>query len=553
MKKRFSLKDHSSILLGVLLGLSIIGAASISILGSSHVGGPQIIRIGEATMPLSSVMGLLQTFSLMILIIMGCVDCVVGARLAYFVGGYMFVSSIVGMIRTRNLEPLPGLFNCIMALIAIVLIGHLMRKARKKSITDYATGTLNNIGFLEYLTKKIKDKKQGSLVYYQINNFRAINDDYGHDTGDKVLKITAARMNKIIGKDGVVGRIGGSEFAILIDNKRDAKALIRQMFDSLNEKMVIDNGEFHLDCYIESNAGIACFPNDSDDVTTLFKCADLALMQSMKNGGNQICVFDENMQSKMHYEKEIEQLIKRASDEKFFYLEYQPQFSISDKSLRGFEALIRMKLPDGRKISPGEFIPVAEKSNLIFSIDEFVLDFVTREFAKVIKESKEKVTISVNISANGISRPEFVSIVETCLRKNNFAPENLEIEITEYSFEESQEQTIKNIKSLKDMGVQVALDDFGTGYASLARLMNLSVDLLKVDKSLVDNVEKGEVNRDFINSIGTMGHLLDCKVILEGVETDSQLEYIKNLDCDYVQGYVWGKPMSYSSAKDLIG
>lgn len=553
MKKKFSLKDHSSVFVGLLLGFSIMGAASISILGSSHVGGPQIVRIGDAVIPLSSIMGVLQTFSLMLLIIMGCVDCVVGARLAYFVGGYMFVSSIIGMIRTRNLEPLPGLFNCIMALIAIILIGHLMRKARMKSITDYATGTLNNIGFLEYLTKKIKDKKQGSLVYYQINNFRAINDDYGHDTGDKVLKITAARMNKVIGKDGVVGRIGGSEFAILIDGRKDANELIGKMFDSLNEKMIIDNGEFHLDCYIESNAGIACFPKDSNDVTTLFKCADLALMQSMKNGGNQICVFDENMQSRMHYEKEIEQLIKKASDEKYFYLEYQPQFSISDKSLRGFEALIRMKLPDGRKISPGEFIPVAEKSNLIFSIDEFVLDFVTREFAKVINESKEKVTISVNISANGISRPEFVSIVETSLRKNNFKAENLEIEITEYSFEESQEQTVKNIKKLKEMGVQVALDDFGTGYASLARLMNLSVDLLKVDKSLVDNVEKGEVNRDFIKSIGSMGHLLDCKVILEGVETDSQLEFIKNLDCDYVQGYVWGKPMSYKNAKDLIG
>ena len=553
MKKKFSLKDHSSVFVGLLLGFSIMGAASISILGSSHVGGPQIVRIGDAVIPLSSIMGVLQTFSLMLLIIMGCVDCVVGARLAYIVGGYMFVSSIIGMIRTRNLEPLPGLFNCIMALIAIILIGHLMRKARMKSITDYATGTLNNIGFLEYLTKKIKDKKQGSLVYYQINNFRAINDDYGHDTGDKVLKITAARMNKVIGKDGVVGRIGGSEFAILIDGRKDANELIGKMFDSLNEKMIIDNGEFHLDCYIESNAGIACFPKDSNDVTTLFKCADLALMQSMKNGGNQICVFDENMQSRMHYEKEIEQLIKKASDEKYFYLEYQPQFSISDKSLRGFEALIRMKLPDGRKISPGEFIPVAEKSNLIFSIDEFVLDFVTREFAKVINESKEKVTISVNISANGISRPEFVSIVETSLRKNNFKAENLEIEITEYSFEESQEQTVKNIKKLKEMGVQVALDDFGTGYASLARLMNLSVDLLKVDKSLVDNVEKGEVNRDFIKSIGSMGHLLDCKVILEGVETDSQLEFIKNLDCDYVQGYVWGKPMSYKNAKDLIG
>ncbi len=316
--------------------------------------------------------------------------------------------------------------------------------------------------------------------------------------------------------------------------------------------MVFDKEGIHLDCYIEGNAGIAHFPKDAKDSNILFKCADVALMTSLKNGSNTIAVFDEKMLSKMNSDKEVEQLIKRAYDEKYFYLEYQPQYSVSDKRLRGFESLIRMKLPDGRRISPAEFIPVAEKSNLIFSIDEYVLDFVTKEFSKVVEEAKEKITISVNISANGISRPEFVSIVENCLKKNNFKAENLEVEITEYSFDDSQEQTIKNINKLKEMGVQVALDDFGTGYASLGRLMNLSVDLLKIDKSLVDNIEKGEVNRDFINSIGSLGHLIDCKVILEGVETDSQVEYIKKLDCDYIQGYVWGKPMSFENAAKLI-
>lgn len=550
MKKKFSIKDHTAIIVGLLFGFAVINAMLISVLGARLGGANMLIRIGNSNVPFNSIQGLLQTFALMLCIIMACVDCVVGARMAYFVVGYLGISSILGMMRNKILGPLPGVFNCLLTFVAIMIIGHLMRKAKEKSITDYATGSYNAIGFIEQINKRLRDKKSGSLIYYQINNFRAINDDYGHEIGDKVLREVSNRMTSVVGNNGIVGRIGGSEFAIMLNDKTDAAVIVRELFEQLNKKMVFDNEGVHLDCYIEGNAGIAHFPHDAKESNSLFKCADVALMHSMKNGGNNIAVFDENMLSKMHYDKEIEQLIKRAYDEQYFYLEYQPQFTVNDKRLRGFESLIRMHLPDGRKISPGDFIPVAEKSNLIYTIDEFVLDYVTKKFANIARESD--ITISVNISANGISRPEFVSIVETCLRKNNFAPEKLEIEITEYSFEDSQEQTVNNIKKLKELGVKVALDDFGTGYASLSRLMNLSVDLLKVDKSLVDDIEKGEVNRDFINSIGSMGHLLNCKVILEGVETDSQIEYIKELECDYVQGFVWGKPVSYEKATEMI-
>ena len=549
MKK---IKEHSTIFFAILLFFSVLGEFLMIFIGMQNRGGADMVQIGRGFIPLNSLQGTIQTFTFMLCILMSCIECYIGPRISYFLVGFMIMSTSMRMIMGKTMAPLPGVLNGLLTVVAIALIGHLLRSAKKKSITDYATGKLNTVGFLEILNKKIKDKKSGSLVYYQVNNFRSINDDYGHDIGDRVLRIVSERMAGMVGKDGIVGRIGGSEFAILLNDKIDATELVSRMLKVLNEKMVFDKEGIHLDCYIEGNAGIAHFPKDAKDSNILFKCADVALMTSLKNGSNTIAVFDEKMLSKMNSDKEVEQLIKRAYDEKYFYLEYQPQYSVSDKRLRGFESLIRMKLPDGRRISPAEFIPVAEKSNLIFSIDEYVLDFVTKEFSKVVEEAKEKVTISVNISANGISRPEFVSIVENCLKKNNFKAENLEVEITEYSFDDSQEQTIKNINKLKEMGVQVALDDFGTGYASLGRLMNLSVDLLKIDKSLVDNIEKGEVNRDFINSIGSLGHLIDCKVILEGVETDSQVEYIKKLDCDYIQGYVWGKPMSFENAAELI-
>jgi len=535
----------------IIFILSIIGVGLVIVLGATHKGINDIIEIGKGRIPFNSLQGTIQTFTLMFCIMMACIDCYIGTWSGFLIVSLMLSTTIISMIRTHALGPLPGALNGVLTLVVILLIGYLLRKARKKSITDYATGMLNSVGLIETLNNRLKEKKNGSLIYYQINNFRSINDDYGHDIGNCVLRITAERIQEVVKDCGIIGRIGGSEFAIIINDKTEPVSLVKEMFGVLDQKMIIENDDSHFDVYIESSAGIAKFNKDGNDSNSLFRCADVALMHALSEGGDGISVFDEEMLTKMNREKEVEQLIKIAYNEKYFHLEYQPQFAVNNKDLRGFESLIRMTLPNGKRISPGDFIPVAEKSNLIFYIDEFVLDYVTKEFADTVKENTD-IIISVNISANGISRPEFVSIVEDILVKNNFPAYNLEIEITEYSFDDSQDMTIKNIKKLKEKGIKVALDDFGTGYASLSRLMNLSVDLLKVDKSLVDNIEKDELNRDFINSIGSMGHLLKCKVILEGVESNDQLEYIKKLDCDFVQGYVWGRPMDFENAKILI-
>ena len=238
---------------------------------------------------------------------------------------------------------------------------------------------------------------------------------------------------------------------------------------------------------------------------------------------------------------------------RFRFLVYQPQFIGADKKLLGFETLLRMKVPEEGIISPAEFIPAAEKSDLIFDIDHYVLDRAMREFAEPIKKAGCSYMLSINISARHITSPDFVDDVKQAVERSGFPVECLEIEITEYCFVASIDDAIRNINLLKEMGVKIALDDFGTGYASLSYLSKLPIDLVKIDKSFVDNIETDETACDFISAVISIGHILGCKVISEGVESEAQLDLLIDRECDYIQGYVWGKPLEYSAALGVAG
>ena len=207
--------------------------------------------------------------------------------------------------------------------------------------------------------------------------------------------------------------------------------------------------------------------------------------------------------------------------------------------------------PDGVRIPPVEFIGIAELSDLIFDIDEFVLSHAMREFREICYSSGNTITLAINISAKNIARPGFADRLLTLVKENNFPPECLEIEITEYSFAQDANNTIENIKKLRDNQVMIALDDFGTGYTSLEQLMKLPINLVKIDKSLIDNIIRNEMNMDFVKSVIYMGHIMDAEVIAEGVEYDSQVECLKELDCDFIQGYVWGKPTDFDEAREI--
>ena len=504
-------------------------------------------------MPISinSINGTVQTFAFMIAMLLPCIDGVWGTRIGVGTSGFLTFTTIMKVIRSGSMIPIPGVLNGIFSIIAILIIGSLFRNAEKKMVTDILTGLMNLRGFYGQLDRMLSDKKPFALALIQIDNFRSINDEYGHSFGDQALKITGKRIKDAVGKKGSVSRITGAQFAIIIYKNENSEQIINDAVRRISEKLEIGKDGSPVNCYLDAVAGIAVFPKDATDKDELNKYADIALMHA-SDSDNPVAVFDDNMFSDMLHQKEVERLVKDALANNYLYFDYQPQFSIENKELRGFEALIRMKLPDERIISPAEFIPIAELSSLIYQIDDYAVERVVREFAPYVKKAEKKVMISVNISANGFAREEFTQNVERILKKYDFPPECLEIEITEYSFAVSSEQTMRSVHNLKKMNCNIALDDFGTGYTSLSQLMNVSANLLKVDKSLVDDITHSELNSEFVKTIGSMGHLLDCEVVFEGVETLEQVEKIKNLECDYIQGYVWSKPIHFEEAVKMI-
>lgn len=417
-------------------------------------------------------------------------------------------------------------------------------------MTDVVTGLLNRRGLYQKLIALIENEKPFQLIYFEIANFKLLNDSFGHVYGDLVLKKITKLLQDYFGEKGTVVRSGGSEFVVILKDSADAEKDANHILQILAEKIILSEDSDVHDCYLTVFAGISSYPDNSANYEELINFADMAMLEAAKKNSAHAVLFEPSMEERAKRQMEIERLIKAGLENDYFYLMYQPQFMLDGKKLRGFESLIRMKLPDGTIISPGEFIPVAEKGKNIVLIDEYVLRRATREFKGIVAKNPE-LMISVNVSAKNIGSPDFPEKVKEIIEEIGFPAKNLEIEITEYSMVQSVKVTVDNIKKLRVLGIQVALDDFGTGYTSLNYLSQMPVNLLKIDKSLIDDIEQDEQKCKFVNAIIAMGHIMGCEVISEGVENEMQLEKLKENDCDLIQGYDWGKPLPFDAARSL--
>lgn len=462
--------------------------------------------------------------------------------------------SIMGMLRAlffaHLTAPLPGLCNSLIYVFTILMLSKQFKKREQEAITDVLTGLHNRRGLYTLLKRKTEARKGFHVIYLDLGNFKFINDNYGHSYGDFIMKVVSERILTEVDDMGSVARMGGDEFVILLDEGSDPEKLTNRVIDKIAEKISLMVDGTKVECYLTAFSGIASYPNDTMDYEELLKYADIAMYQASKDK-IKIRHFDKDMEQAILRRMELEKFIKEALDKDYFYLVYQPQFHLEGKKLRGFESLLRLKMPDGTMVSPGEFIPVAEKGDLILAIDDYVLKRAMREFKEIVRKVNTDLVISVNVSAKNFGSKDFVKKVYEILRDTAFPAENLEIEITEYCLVQDVDVTIENIKELRGMGVQIALDDFGTGYTSLSYLSKMPVNLLKVDKSLIDDIEKEKKSCDFVNAVVAMGHLMGCEVISEGVENENQLAILKAQGCDFVQGYVWGKPLEYEVATDL--
>jgi len=473
-----------------------------------------------------------------------------GITFATILLGFSLLFTIRALFVAEVITVLPGLCNSVFYLITAIILGKSYQKREKENISDMLTGLLNRRGLYKYLKEKVGNNEKFSLVYLSIDNFKVINDTYGHAYGDELLCRISELMKNYVGENSEIARIGGAEYVVVLDGRLDAKETADKILEIVRRKVSIDIDNVSTDCYLTCYAGVSTFTKDARDYEELIKHADIAMYEALSRKSKTAFVFDDNMAEYINRQIAIESKIKEALTNNLFYLVYQPQYDAKTKKMRGVEALIRLKSEE-EKLGPGEFIPVAEKNDLVLQIDDYVLKNAMTEFKTLVEQNNE-LTLSINVSAKNIGGTDFSDKISHVLAETGFPANNLEIEITEYCMVESMETTIENINKLKAMGIEIALDDFGTGYTSLSYVAKLPIDLLKIDKSLIDDIIIDEKNRRFVHTVISLGHLMDCKVISEGVEDETQVSYLKEDGCDFIQGFAWGRPLKFDDLVNLL-
>lgn len=526
----------------VLFGLQIYLAAKFH--GTS-------LFVGNVSFRIETINGIIQTLIFIVCMIMIFVSPRQGLLTAVCVIGLSFLGSVRAIVFEKKLDTIPGSFNCLLFILALVIISRQFIYSEKRAVTDEMTGISNSLAFDNDIHLSILHNERGYLIFVHLDGFVPVNANLGREAGDELLTVIAERLSDSLDGRASVYKIDGAEYAILVPENGEFKKLAEEVLRIVERPVTIKKNDIATNCYLTAFIGIAPYLNNDISAANLIKRADIAMNYAIKTGKEKICVFNDKMKEQIERESIVESLIKTCLQNGYFYLVYQPQYTTVDKRLRGFETLIRMDNPNGENVYPGEFIAVAEKSELILEIDQYVLRRAMTEFREICYASCNTITVAINVSASDIAREGFADRLLSLIEEVRFPAECLEVEITEYSFADAQNHTIENIRKLRDNHVMIALDDFGTGYTSLEQMMKLPVNLVKLDKSLIDNVAKKKVNTDFVKSVIYMGHLMDSEVIAEGVEFQDQLNMLESLDCDFIQGYLWGKPMGYNEARDL--
>ena len=422
---------------------------------------------------------------------------------------------------------------------------------RHMAYYDYITDLPNRVLFLERLKNAIQlSKKKATqviVVILDLDNFKVINDTLGHAMGDTLLIETSKRLLKCIDQKDTAARLGGDEFSLLLqDVKHEDEIfhLMKRIELAFEEPFEITNGSISLTASI----GVSIYPDDGETNEELLNNATTAMYKAKRSEKNGYQIFNYRMKHELLQKANISRLLSNAIKNNEFVLYYQPQYTVTG-GLRGFEALIRWNSREMGFLNPMEFIPIAEETGQIIQIGEWVLNTACLTCKKFEDKYGCDLIMAVNISPIQLKQREFEDIVLKAIQASGIRPTSLELEITESSFIDNYDSVVNTLENLKELGVGIALDDFGTGYSSLSYLKRLPINLLKIDKSFVQEINFLDPFNDLIESIIALVKKLNIKTMAEGVETLEQLNYLVNAKCDFTQGYYLGKP----GPEELIG
>lgn len=542
----------------LLFAIGYIALMIITVAGSMllYDRGVMFFGIELAT---NSVLGCITTIQILLCVAMTSIDWKAGSKQAIILMSVSAISLLLSIVKGKHYESIPGGFMLACGIIFIMILRSRMkvidannRFYQQISITDSLTGLVNRRGCRSFITDLIATNTPFYLLFIDLDNFKYVNDTIGHYAGDIILKTVAQNCGNVGNPEGLFARNGGDEFVVVVKETPglDIKSKVQEYLDAIHREVFLKDANIHY--LISGCIGVSHFPEHATELDAIMNYADTAMYEAKKDGYNNARFFAPKMVENTLHDKMIEDMVTEGLKEKNFYLVYQPQFETKSHRLRGFECLLRLNDAQGNPVSPREFIPVAEKSDLILEIDWFVLREAMEHFVKIVQHAKRPFLLAVNISAKHISRRQFVNGVKNLLCETGFPASCLEIEITEYCMVRNTEAAAHVLNELSRLGIKIAIDDFGTGYASLSNLTRLPIDLLKIDKSFVDNLAVAGANHGFVDAIISMGHLVNCDIISEGVETEEQLKILEEGGCDYIQGYLWGKPMPYEQALSLI-
>jgi len=388
-------------------------------------------------------------------------------------------------------------------------------------------------------------------LFMDLDRFKVINDSLGHEIGDDLLRQVADRLRAQCRDGDTMARMGGDEFAVLMENHdslTDVSACGRRLVDEMSAPYIL-RGK---DCRVTVSIGISIFPADGNDSQALIKAADVAMYRAKETGRNNFLYYSPQMNVHTLERLELESDLRHALELGELLLHYQPKVELATGRISGIEALLRWKHPIRGLVPPKEFIPLAEETGLIVPIGEWVLATACAQTKAWQDEGHANISVAVNLSARQFGDPMLLPKLTRIIRDSGLHPSMLELEITESMVMSHGESAVAVLESLKSIGVQIALDDFGTGYSSLAYLKRFPIDTVKIDRSFIQDIPADSDDKKITRAIIAMAHSMKLKVVAEGVETAEQLSFLRTQRCDAVQGYIVYRPLAGEAVAEVL-
>ena len=431
------------------------------------------------------------------------------------------------------------------ALVDVTEIKEAEKEIKKQALTDALTQISNRRALYNYMEKETNYSKIG-MMFVDIDNFKDINDCYGHHFGDEVIISVSNRLREIC-KDAFLCRLGGDEFLVVFKNIENvniicdkAKEILEKAYLQKNNK----NYDFSLSIGIAMGDCIV-------DVDRLLMKVDIAMYKAKELGKNKFMIYTKELEDERNLKLSIEKDLGNAIEKNEVKLFYQPQYTV-DKKLKGFEALFRWQNDKYKNVSVIKIIEIMENSNLIIDMGYYIMREACKFAEKINRNSKEKIIVSVNISPVQIMDKDFMTTIKSIFKETGVCIDCIGVEITETVLLKNIEENIKKIKELKDMGIIISLDDFGTGYSSFNYIVKLPLSIIKIDRSFINGMDLQDEYTKILRLIIESAHSLNLPIVAEGVETEEQLEKLKQMNVDYIQGYLFSKPLEEEDALKLL-